>query len=496
MTLLLNDHRVPRDLAGVLVNATDGEQADAALAIVDHLRDQGVAVDADVALQLIAEAQQIAADKPVFQAALEDKHEVALADFVAYMPAHNYIFAPTREPWPASSVDSRVEWPTEASHKVKPSLWLDRHCPVEQMTWAPGKPMLIKDHLIAAGGWIRRPGCTTFNLYRPPETATGNPNDIEPWLSHIIRVYGDASDHIVDWLAQRVQHPEVKINHALVLGGAQGIGKDTLLEPVKYAVGPWNFSEVSPGQVLGRFNGFVKSVILRVSEARDLGDVDRYAFYDHMKVYTAAPPDVLRCDEKHLREHAVFNVAGVIITSNHKSDGIYLPADDRRHFVAWSSLTKDDFTPDYWQTLYGWYAKGGLANVAAYLKAKDIATFDPKAPPPKSDAFYEIVSANRAPEDPELADVLDTCGWPPAITLDHLVASATTLSRHDFADFLRDRRNRRIIPHRLEDAGYVPVRNPDDRRDGQWRVNDKRQTVYARRELSTRDQIAAVRGLA
>jgi hypothetical protein len=31
---------------------------------------------------------------------------------------------------------------------------------------------------------------------------------------------------------------------------------------------------VSPQQILGRFNGFVKSVILRVSEARDLGDID------------------------------------------------------------------------------------------------------------------------------------------------------------------------------------------------------------------------------
>jgi hypothetical protein len=30
-------------------------------------------------------------------------------------------------------------------------------------------------------------------------------------------------------------------------------------------------------------------VILRVSEARDLGDYDRYAFHDHMKVYIAAP---------------------------------------------------------------------------------------------------------------------------------------------------------------------------------------------------------------
>jgi hypothetical protein len=75
-------------------------------------------------------------------------------------------------------------------------------------------------------------------------------------------------------------------------------------------------------------------VILRVNEARDLGEVDRFAFYDHMKAYIAAPPDVLRVDEKHLREHSVMNVRRVVITTNHKAGGIYLPDDDRRHFVA------------------------------------------------------------------------------------------------------------------------------------------------------------------
>ena len=79
----------------------------------------------------------------------------------------------------------------------------------------------------------------------------------------------------------RVQRPWEKINHALVFLGAQGIGKDTLLEPVKDAIGPWNFAEVNPMQALGRFNSFLKSVILRISEARDVGDYDRYSFYDH-----------------------------------------------------------------------------------------------------------------------------------------------------------------------------------------------------------------------
>jgi hypothetical protein len=50
-----------------------------------------------------------------------------------------------------------------------------------------------------------------------------------------------------------------------------------------------------------------------------LQEFDRYAFYDHLKVYTAAPPDVLRVDEKFLREYTVVNVTGVILTTNHKT---------------------------------------------------------------------------------------------------------------------------------------------------------------------------------
>lgn len=160
------------------------------------------------------------------------------------------------------------------------SEWLDIHRSVEQMTWAPGEGPVIRDKLVDEGGWIDRPGCTIFNLYRPPTLIRGDADLATKWIQHVEAVYGAHAGYTIRWLAHRVQNPGTKINHALVLGGKQGIGKDTILEPVKYAIGPWNFAEVTPVQMLGRFNGFLKSVILRVSEARDLGDVDRYAFYD------------------------------------------------------------------------------------------------------------------------------------------------------------------------------------------------------------------------
>jgi hypothetical protein len=239
---------------------------------------------------------------------------VRLEDFLAYMPQHNYIFAPSREQWPASSVNARLPPVIGRDDKpISPAKWLDANAAVEQMTWAPGKATLIEDKLISDGGWIERSGCRVFNLYRPPAIAP-RAGDVATWLNLVRKVFPSEADHIVLWLAHRVQRPHEKINHALVLGGKPGIGKDTILEPVKQAVGPWNFADVSPKQVLGRFNGFLKSVILRVNEARDLGEFDRYAFHDHMKSYIAAPPDVLRIDEKNLREYCVFNICSVVIT--------------------------------------------------------------------------------------------------------------------------------------------------------------------------------------
>jgi hypothetical protein len=47
---------------------------------------------------------------------------------------------------------------------------------------------------------------------------------------------------------------------------------------------------------------------------------------------------VLRIDEKNTKEYNVFNCCGLILTSNHKTAGIYLPADDRRYYVPWGRI--------------------------------------------------------------------------------------------------------------------------------------------------------------
>jgi hypothetical protein len=334
---------------------------------------------------------------------------------------------------------------------------------------------------------------TCYNQYRPPILKSGGDVDkAGPWLDHTHRIYPNDADHVIKWLAHCVQQPGRKINHALCMFGNPGIGKDTILKPVARAVGTWNFKDVSPQDILETFNGFLKAVVLRVNEARDLGEANRFSFYERMKIYTAAPPDVLPINEKYLGLQYIANVVNIIITSNYKTDGIYLPANDRRHYVAWSDSTQEGFPKEYWLDLDDWYEHGGYEHVAAYLAALDISRFDPKAPPPKTDAFHQIAAVNRAPENIELADALDEMGRPDVITIDMIIKASGS---GEIGGWIMMPKNKRAIPHRLEECGYVTVHNKT-RKDGSWKIDGKAKMIYGRGVLSPTERLRAVEGFA
>jgi hypothetical protein len=440
---------------------------------------------------------------------------VELTDFYAYMPTHQYIFTPTREMWPASSVNARLSpvaqlkkdgtpvMDAEGKPKfTKPSSWLDRQRPVEQMTWAPGELLVITDRLISEGGWITHVGISTFNLYRPPTIKPGEAAKATRWVDLMREVYPDDAEHILNYFAHRRQKPDEKINHGLVLGGVPGIGKDTLVEGLKEAVGPWNCKEASPQDVMGDYNDFMRSVVLRISEARDLGEVNRFAFYEHSKTLLATPPDVVRVNAKYIPQHYVLNRCGTIFTTNNKTDCLYLPADDRRHYVAWSDLKKEHFPDGYWLDFYDWYQnQNGFEHVTAFLAERDISEFDAKAPPKKTAAFWAVVDAGVPTEQSELADVIDEIAAgndltkKPPKNVDALSLSIINdYAIGQFFEWLQDRKNRRSMPRRFEKCGYTPVRNPDAE-DGLWVIKRKRQVIYARSQLSAREQFTAAQTL-
>ena len=174
-----------------------------------------------------------------------------------------------------------------------------------------------------------------------------------------------------------------------------------------------------------------------------------------MKAYTAAPPDVLRVDEKNLREHAVLNCAASSSPPTTRPTASTCRPTTAATSSRGPTSRKDDFAEDYWNRSVALVRRRRRSPRRRLPRtALDISAFDPKAPPPKTAAFWEIVDANRAPEDGELRDVLDRLGNPDAVTLLNVADRA----EGDFAIWLRDRKNRRIR-HRFEKCGYVAVRN-------------------------------------
>ena len=367
---------------------------------------------------------------------------------------------------------------------------------------------MIRDRLIREGGWFAHRHATVFNLYRPPTIEHGDADKAGPWTALVEKIWPDDAEHIFNWFAHLVQHPDIKINHLLLLGGNPGIGKDTIIEPVTQAIGPWNSQTISPDVIMeGRFNGFYQTVLLRIGEAQAGQRFDRYGFYEKVKLYAATPPDAVRIDAKHIAAYFVPNLHNALITANYRA-AFYLPPEDRRHHVAWSRLSKEDFEAEFWVALWAWYRAGGFRHVAAWLARRDLSSFNPKAPPPRTEAFHDIVSRSRPGEASELADAIDKLGVvklnalrgvmldrngqpeierPAIVTLADVLAQASS----DFAEWLRDRKNQRAIPHRFEDNGYEPVRNPDSQQ-GLWVIGGARQVVYGRRELDLRELIRLI----
>jgi len=95
-------------------------------------------------------------------------------------------------------------------------------------------------------------------------------------------------------------------------------------------------------------------------------------------------------------------------------------------------------------------------------------------------------STRRDPPKTPSWRTLDELGNPEVITLLQL-CNCTPAA---FGDYLRDRKNSRVIPHRLEECGYVRVRNAAAE-DGQWKVGGKRQAIYGRADLPLCERYAA-----
>lgn len=336
---------------------------------------------------------------------------------------------------------------------------------VEGSTWWPGKRQIIKDWFIDRDGFYPAAGRRIYNQYKAPPEIVGDAEGAEPWIEHIKKLWPDPKEHefFFNYCAHMVQRPHEKCNAAIVLSGTQGIGKDAALWPVKAAVGSWNCKGVDPDELFSPYKPWLQTLMLTIDEVRpSKDDFHASSMYNILKPMIVAPPDTLPLNDKYQKLRYVINVLRVFITTNDWM-AMFIPPEDRRMFIMHSNLPQRwheaEGKPAYFERLFEWFAEGGAANVAAWLGARDLSGFNPKAQVERT-AGWEAVATSWGEPDDAIMQALELLGKPPIVFGSELLAVSFD-GAEEIAGVLKSPRK---ITHRMNRAGYVVVKNPESER--------------------------------
>ena len=330
---------------------------------------------------------------------------------------------------------------------------------VEDSTWWPGHPEIIRDVQITVAGAQPAPGDRLYNTYRPPVEMPGKAENAGLWVEHIRKLWPEPLEHeyFFDYCAHMVQRPYEKCNTAIVLSGAQGIGKDAALVPLARAVGGMNYQSIDPDMIFSAFKPWTQAVMLLVNEVRPSSDEHRATdFYNVMKTYIVAPPEGLLMNEKHVKARYVVNVIRVFMTTNDRM-AMYMPAEDRRMHIMHSELPPQwevaAGDAGYFDRLFGWLTKdGGTGDVIAWLKARDLSQFSPTKQPEKTNGWRAVATGWGEPDD-GVTCALEHLGRPEVV----FGAEMADPNFDDYEDVMRLLKSRHRFINRMGNSKYDPV---------------------------------------
>lgn len=261
------------------------------------------------------------------------------------------------------------------------------------LTFRPGAGRVVEEDLPDLSG-------PCFNVWRAPKMRRALPDkataqEIEPYLdlvAHVIPIEAER-EHVLNWMAFTAQKPGEKIHHALVLGSRiEGIGKDTLLEPLRRAVGRSYTREIGPQHLAAPFNAWLMGAKLVV--VQEMHNFERKETMNRLKPLVAAPPDALPVNMKHRQEFFVPNIVSTVFFTN-EEDALALSKGDRRYFVTWND--GEPLPKERYDAVWTWLDKGGSEQVIRWLLQRNLKGFDAKGRAPMTEAKADMRRMSRSP---------------------------------------------------------------------------------------------------
>ena len=287
--------------------------------------------------------------------------------------------------------------------KVEPSVSFD-----ENRQDKGAKALVGVTYAAGQGEVVIREGHEYGNRWRDARP-TPLPGNVDLWLRHVERLIPVEfeREHLLNALAHKVQFPGHKINHAILLGGNPGCGKDTLFAPFFWAIGgasKTNCSLVKNEDITSQWGYSLECEVMEIAELRQTEAKDRRALENQLKPIIAAPPELLPVNRKGLHPYMALNRVFVVAFSNERA-AITIPSEDRRWFCLWADLPRLPEADAV--ALWNWYQhQNGYQAVAHYLHTRDVSAWNPTAPPPMTEAKAIMVEHGMSTAESMLVDMM------------------------------------------------------------------------------------------
>ena len=287
--------------------------------------------------------------------------------------------------------------------RVQPSICFDEN------RQAMGAKALVGITYAAGDGVLcARDGDVYGNRWRDARPTNLTAGNITRWLDHARVLVPDERElnHIFDVMAFKVQNPKLKINHAILHGGDEGCGKDTLYAPFLWAVcGPnaKNRGIMDNDSISSQWGYQLESEILIINELKEPDAAARRALANKLKPIIAAPPEMLPINRKGLHPYDMVNRVLVLAFSNDPVP-ISLASQDRRWFCVWSHAPR--MSPDEAKALWAWYNAGGFSAISAWLMSRDVSAFNPSAPPMMTEFKLNLVEQGMSTAESYLVEMM------------------------------------------------------------------------------------------
>lgn len=247
--------------------------------------------------------------------------------------------------------------------------------------------------------WLDHPGRREFNgvEFSPDSTTLGFFNlfrgfaveaiagDCTLYLAHIENNICNGNtvlfDYVLRWMAHAIQRPGELPGTALVLRGAQGVGKGIFVENFGKLFGPMYLTVYQLDQVTGRFNGHLKNLL--VVHANEAVWGGNKAAEGALKGLVTDPMMPIEAKGKDIIQ--VRNCKRLICSSNEQW-AVPLDLDDRRFLVLdVSSAHKEDH--EYFGAIEKQMADGGWSALMHHLVNLDLTGFNVRKLPATPTGF-------------------------------------------------------------------------------------------------------------